>query len=530
MSRSTLIALLLGLLLVAAPIVRAEDDSYDDEDDDAEAAKPSGDDAEKDVMVLTEKNFDDVIKKHKFVLAEFYAPWCGHCKSLAPHYAKAATQLKSSWDADVVLAKIDATVESSLGQKFGVQGYPTLKWFVDGEMASDYSGPREAEGIVNWIKKKTGPPAVVVETADKLAELEQDNAVIVVGYFKKLSGADFDAFHKHAGKSEDALYVETSVDAVGKAAGLKKHGVSIIKNHKGEAREVVVLDKAVDADSLKDFVTAEKLPLTIEFNQDNSDKIFNSGIKTQLILWASSAELESGHKVFDAYKAVSKSFKGKLVFVTVNNEGAAHEPVTNFFGLKGAKGPVLLGFFMEKNKKYKLSEELSEASIKKFAEGVLDGTAPVEYKSAPIPEDNKDGEVTIVVGKTVESIVFDETKDVLLEVYAPWCGHCKALEPTYKKLAKRFKKVDSIVIAKMDGTENEHPDLEVKGYPTIFFIPAEKGAKPVAFDSGDRSLKGFTKFLKANAKVPFTLPKKSKDDEAAEEAESEAKKEDKDEL
>jgi hypothetical protein len=40
----------------------------------------------------------------------------------------------------------------------------------------------------------------------------------------------------------------------------------------------------------------------------------------------------------------------------------------------------------------------------------------VEYKSAPIPEDNKDDHVTIVVGKTVDSIVFDETKDVLLEV------------------------------------------------------------------------------------------------------------------
>jgi hypothetical protein len=109
----------------------------------------------------------------------------------------------------------------------------------------------------------------------------------------------------------------------------------------GEPREVVVLDKAVDADNLKEFVTAEKLPLTIEFNQENSDKIFNSGIKTQLILWGGNAELEAGSKVFDAYKAVSKAYKGKLVFVTVNNEGSAHEPVTNFFGLKGAKSPVV---------------------------------------------------------------------------------------------------------------------------------------------------------------------------------------------
>jgi thiol-disulfide isomerase/thioredoxin len=65
----------------------------------------------------------------------------------------------------------------------------------------------------------------------------------------------------------------------------------------------------------------------------------------------------------------------------------------------------------------------------------------VEYKSQPIPEEPKEGGVTIVVGKTVDAIVFDDSKDVLLEVYAPWCGHCKKLEPIYKKLAKRFAKV-----------------------------------------------------------------------------------------
>ncbi len=60
----------------------------------------------------------------------------------------------------------------------------------------------------------------------------------------------------------------------------------------------------------------------------------------------------------------------------------------------------------------------------------------------------------------------------MLQVYAPWCGHCKSLAPIYSKLAKRFAKVDSVVIAKMDGTENEHEKVEAKGYPTIILYPA----------------------------------------------------------
>ncbi len=97
--------------------------------------------------------------------------------------------------------------------------------------------------------------------------------------------------------------------------------------------------------------------------------------------------------------------------------------------------------------------------------------------------------VAIIVGKNFESIVMDAKKDVLLEVYAPWCGHCKKLEPIYKKLAKRFASVESVVIAKMDGTENEHPNVEAKGYPTILFFPAGDSKTPITFDGGDRSLK-----------------------------------------
>ncbi|GFR44575.1 hypothetical protein Agub_g5850 [Astrephomene gubernaculifera] len=517
MSRWSILALLLGLLLVAAPFSKhqlaAASDEYDDDDEDAPSAPK--DDDEKDVVVVTVKNWDDTVKKAKFALVEFYAPWCGHCKSLKPHYAKAATILKAAVP-DAIIAKVDATVEESLGSKFSVQGYPTLKWFVDGELVSDYGGSRDTEGIVNWVKKKTGPPAVSVEDADKLKSLEADNEVLVLGYFSELKGADYETFKSFASKTEDVAFAETTSAEVAQAAGLEAAGtVAVIKNFPGEAREVAV---SSDLSGLEAFVKGEKLPATIEFSQENSGKIFNSGIPKQLILWASPDELAADAEVMSAYRAASKKFKGQLVFVTVNNEGEGSEPVTNFFGLKGASSPVLLGFHMEKNRKYKLSEPLTAASVEAFAASVADGSAQPEYKSQPVPEDPVEEGVTVVVGKSVDSVVMDPTKDVLLEVYAPWCGHCKQLEPTYKKLAKRFKKVSSVVIAKMDGTENEHPSIEVKGFPTIIFFPAGEDKTPIALEGGDRSLKALTKFIKSKAKIPYELPKKSG---GAEEAASE---------
>ena len=104
---------------------------------------------EEGVYVLTSANFEGFLAEHKNVLADFYAPWCGHCKSLAPEYAKAAQALESS-DLDVVLAKVDATIHKDLAEKFGVKGFPTLKFFREGEV-SEYNGGRTEATIISWL-------------------------------------------------------------------------------------------------------------------------------------------------------------------------------------------------------------------------------------------------------------------------------------------------------------------------------------------------------------------------------------------
>lgn len=138
--------------------------------------------SEADVLVLNEDNFQKTIEAHPFILVEFYAPWCGHCKKLAPEYAKAATELKNH-DPPIVLAKVDANEEKNkpLATKYGIRGFPTLKIFKKGgSIEIDYKGPREAAGIVAHLKQMVGPPSVELTSADQGEELLKKSQLTVI--------------------------------------------------------------------------------------------------------------------------------------------------------------------------------------------------------------------------------------------------------------------------------------------------------------------------------------------------------------
>ena len=138
------------------------------------------------VIDLIPDNFDKIALGGKPALVEFFAPWCGHCKTLAPVYEELAQAFSFAKD-QVVIAKVDADSEKSLGKRFGVQGFPTIKFF-DGksDKPEDYNGGRDLESLSEFITKKTGVRAKKARAPVSEVEMLTDSS------FKKIIGGDTD--------------------------------------------------------------------------------------------------------------------------------------------------------------------------------------------------------------------------------------------------------------------------------------------------------------------------------------------------
>lgn len=143
-----------------------------------------------DVVVLTEENFEKEVGQDRGALVEFYAPWCGHCKKLAPEYEKLGESFKKA--KSVLIGKVDCDEHKSVCSKYGVSGYPTIQWFPKGSLEpKKYEGARSAKALVEFVNNEGGtnvkiaaiPSSVVVLTPDNFDELVLDETKDVLVEF-----------------------------------------------------------------------------------------------------------------------------------------------------------------------------------------------------------------------------------------------------------------------------------------------------------------------------------------------------------
>jgi len=438
------------------------------------------------VFTLTTENFDQFIADNPKVLVEFYAPWCGHCKALAPEYEKAAQAIAADESIDAKLAKVDATEEKDLATKFGVKGFPTLKFFTgDVESPTDYSGGRTEPTIVQWLRTRSMPPVSILESADDVEAFRKKGSVVLVGFFAA-DGDEAKALNDVAEANRESVVVGQVTSADVKVEGTEFGKLYMFRDFE---EPVVAFDGEVSVDGITEFLNAERFPLIDAIGPENYKDYVDRGLP---IVWISlnADDEDELKKIVDGVMPFAKDAKGKLSFTYVDATKYAQH-VQNL-GITETPGILIAG---DNNKKYLFSGAVSsEDDLKAFFDGYAAGTLEAHLKSQAVPETN-DEPVYVLVGSEFEKVVGGD-KDVFVEYYAPWCGHCKRLAPEYEKVGEAFSDVDSVIVAKADATENDFPE-DIKGFPTLMFYP--KGQTTAVKYSGDRKQEAIIEFIKENA-------------------------------
>ncbi|NWZ45630.1 PDIA2 isomerase, partial [Brachypodius atriceps] len=513
---------------------------------------------EDDVLVLHEHNFARALREHQLLLVEFYAPWCGHCQRLAPSFAQAAAELRNE-SSPARLGKVDATAQTALATEFGITSYPTLKLFRDGNRTHPlaYTGPMDSQGIVRWMQRRAGPSATLLQDTDTTAAFISSQDLVVIGFFKDLRGEAAQAFLEVAAEMVDTTFGVAEAAELFQAYGLSADTICLFK--KFDERQTnfpVDPERGLDTAELTRLLRVHSLQLVMEFTNEvqpvpspvtvprglrlphshpppplqTSNQIFSAKIPHHMLLFLNKSSPEQ-LSLQDGFRAAAGGFRGEVrcpngrdmeggfgipqpqcplfpaqvLFVVVDVTGHGAD-VLPFFGMTAADAPTLRLVKMENNRKFQMEQDnFSDSAIRTFIQAVLDGKVKPHLLSAEPPEDWDTRPVKVLVGKTFEQVAFDETKNVFVKFYAPWCPHCQAMDAAWEELAERYKDREDIVIAEMDCTANELENITIHGYPTLHYFPAGPGRKMVEYKS-TRDVETFSKFLENGGTLPEEPP------------------------
>ncbi|KAL6525232.1 Protein disulfide-isomerase 5-2 [Orobanche minor] len=241
------------------------------------------------VLELDDSNFDAAISYFDYVFVDFYAPWCGHCKRLAPELDKVAPVL-AGLNQSIVIAKVDADKYRKLASKHDIDGYPTLKIFIHG-VPTEYYGPRKADLLVRFLTKFVAPDVAILQSDSGIRD------------FVEAAGTNFPVFIGFG--INESMILNLAVKYK------KKAWFSVAKDFSGDIMSLYDFDKVpalvaihpvyneqsifygpFEEKFLEDYIKQSLLPLVLPIDQDSLNSLKDDQRKIALTI----LEDEAGEK------------------------------------------------------------------------------------------------------------------------------------------------------------------------------------------------------------------------------------------
>ena len=416
---------------------------------------------------------------------------------MAPEYERVAENPELK---DVTFAKIDCDKHSKPCEQFKIEGYPTMLVFKkDTAEPVKYEHARKSEAMASYIKNLLRPPFTAVFSQEELtAEISKNPKAAVVYMDSPEVKAILSAAEKT--KHEAPLLVVFNSEISAKAKEDEKITTPyFIQYRDGETKKN--FSGEITVDSIEKFIKNSSIPMLAEIGPENYMKYVNTGLPISFFFYDNK---EMREKYSSLLNEIAPLYKDKTNFVFIDavkyKAYASALNITPNAGKDEIDWPRFVIHDVTRDSKFVLdAPEITKETMTKFMDSFVSGSIKPNFKSQPIPSENN-GPVKTVVYETFKEIVMDKSKDVLIDLYAPWCGMCKRIEPYYEKLAVLLKDHPGIALTKMDATLNDLPSdipFKLEHYPTLKLFKANTN-EIVDCDSF-LDIKAMHDFLKANA-------------------------------
>ncbi|KAB5533621.1 disulfide-isomerase [Coniochaeta sp. 2T2.1] len=444
------------------------------------------------VAKLTQANFTNFVSSNETLFLWIYAPLCPYCQALVQEYEEAAAALKHK---NTKLAKVDCTEEKDLCNEYGVRSYPDLKVLRGPTSITPFTGPRNVDGIVSMTRQSL--PVVSKLDMENIVDFKSADDNVLVAYIAAEDAVSKATFTRAAEQLRHRFLCGflDGIDAA-EPGGLPSPRIVLYKN-KGEEHEEE-FSQPFESEAIKHFALNAMIPLVGEINSDTFGVYQELGLP---VGWIFSETLEERLRLGELLRPIASTQKGEIRFGTI--DAVEYASTATDLNLEATKFPAFAIVDFATNKKFPFNQtaKITHEGIADFVQDFINGVIEPSITSQPIPE-KQDSPVTVVVGHSFQDVVVKNDKDVLVQIYAPWCGHSKRLAPIYDILGSEYADsnlTDRVTVAKIDGTSNDVPDGIPKGYPMLMLYAAGSKDTPIRYD-GDRSLEDLVRFVAEKGK------------------------------
>ncbi|PWA41374.1 PDI-like 1-1 [Artemisia annua] len=454
------------------------------------------------VLTLDHSNFTQVVSDHNFLVLQFYAPWSvmfyilnllyfnffgivagllhSHnismnftytlhslstenmnrllykfVEELEPEYEKAAWVL-STHEPPIVMAKIDGSAQENkeISREFEITGYPTIVILQNGGRDFHYyAGPRDVDGLVKTLERLIRPPSIEIKTTSDALAFIDDEKISIVGIFPTFSGEEFENFTAIANQvlwdSWDYDFYHTT------DASLIPRGESSSLTTKPALRLLKPFDELfVDSQNfhvrdMENFIIEASIPLVtiVDYNNNNPPKIKDwiSQLPDEQALLYLDFESDDFDVFKSKYHNIAPLYKCKGLRFLLGN-AKTNEDDFKYSGLRFDQVPLII-IHSYHGSSY-MKPNLRPDDIAPWLNDYKEGKLKPFYKSQPIPETN-DEPLKVVVADSLQDMVLNLKKNVLLDIDVPSCRRFREFAPFIPELAVLFENDDDIMIARL---------------------------------------------------------------------------------